>query len=335
MLINVKGQLHLTNSVYFCTVQHKKNILIIGLITASLVLLVALQVLWLRGAYHQEHVRLQRDLSRMFKDMVFEMSDSLFKKNISALPSANIARIEYKDSLRISGSDRLNQNPHAFADSANNGSVQVMVFAQGGRDSLNNFLKPLAERIKGARGRRSFSINLTGEMLNEKEVAKRFNDALQEAQLPITFTIDFVKPEFGSRRRLRFDDESFVFTPSGGFKTQFSNLSGIIFKRIAPQMLFSIFLTALTGLSFWMLFRNIKSQQRLAELKNDFISNMTHELKTPVTTVGVALEALKNFNGLENPKLTQEYLAILTNVSQVVDIQLQSEVVRCDIKLMN
>ncbi|MDZ7650696.1 MAG: histidine kinase dimerization/phospho-acceptor domain-containing protein [Cytophagales bacterium] len=41
------------------------------------------------------------------------------------------------------------------------------------------------------------------------------------------------------------------------------------------------------------------------ELKNDFISNITHELKTPVTTVGVALEALKNFKGLDNPTLTQ------------------------------
>jgi two-component system, OmpR family, phosphate regulon sensor histidine kinase PhoR len=294
-------------------VQDKKNIVIVSLITASLVLLLALQVAWLRGAYHQEHVRLQRDLSRMFKDMVFEMSDSLFKKNISALPAANITRIQIKDSLSIVGNGRVSARRHVFSDSLNNGSVQVMVYAQGGNDSLSNFLKPLAEKIKGSKGRRSFSINLTGEMLNEKEVTKKFDKALQKAGLPISFTVDFVKPDFGSRRRLPFEDESFVFTPSGGFKTHFSNLSSIIFKRISPQMLFSVFLTTLTGLSFWMLYRNIKSQQRLAELKNDFISNMTHELKTPVTTVGVALEALKNFNGLENPQLTQEYLAIAQN----------------------
>ncbi|MEJ0029833.1 MAG: histidine kinase dimerization/phospho-acceptor domain-containing protein [Bacteroidota bacterium] len=46
------------------------------------------------------------------------------------------------------------------------------------------------------------------------------------------------------------------------------------------------------------------------DLKNDFISNITHELKTPVTTVSVALEALRNFKGLENPKTTREYLDI-------------------------
>jgi len=48
-------------------------------------------------------------------------------------------------------------------------------------------------------------------------------------------------------------------------------------------------------------------------LKNDFISNITHELKTPITTVGVAIEALSNFNALQDPKRTEEYLDISKN----------------------
>jgi two-component system phosphate regulon sensor histidine kinase PhoR len=62
-----------------------------------------------------------------------------------------------------------------------------------------------------------------------------------------------------------------------------------------------------------ILYRNVRAQQRLMELKNDFISNVTHELKTPVATVSVALEALKNFNALNDPKLTNEYLDIARN----------------------
>lgn len=109
--------------------------------------------------------------------------------------------------------------------------------------------------------------------------------------------------------RITFQDELIV-TPSGAYKVEFDHLSSFLIQKISPQIAFSIFLTILTISSFYFLYRNIRAQQKLMELKNDFISNVAHELKTPVTTVGVALEALKNFNGLDNPKLTEEYLDI-------------------------
>ena len=61
-------------------------------------------------------------------------------------------------------------------------------------------------------------------------------------------------------------------------------------------------------------------QQRLAALKNEFISNITHELKTPIATVGVAIEALKNFNAIDNPERTQEYLSISQNELQRLNL---------------
>src|SRR5690606_26630672 len=65
--------------------------------------------------------------------------------------------------------------------------------------------------------------------------------------------------------------------------------------------------------AFAILYKNLLTQQNLVRQKNEFISNVTHELKTPVATVNVALEALKSFHALENPRRTEEYLNLAQN----------------------
>jgi two-component system phosphate regulon sensor histidine kinase PhoR len=80
--------------------------------------------------------------------------------------------------------------------------------------------------------------------------------------------------------------------------------------------LFSIFLVGITLVSFVLLYRNLLRQQKLAELKNDFIGNITHELKTPIATVGVAIEALRSFNATNDPARIREYLDISANELQ-------------------
>ncbi len=77
------------------------------------------------------------------------------------------------------------------------------------------------------------------------------------------------------------------------------------------------------SLAFFTVFKNLQAQRRLTDLKNDFIQNVTHELKTPIATVGVAIEALRNFDAMRDPARTQEYLDIskseLNRLSLLVD----------------
>lgn len=87
-----------------------------------------------------------------------------------------------------------------------------------------------------------------------------------------------------------------------------SGYNGYLFKEILPQILFGLLLLIVTGTAFWFTYRSLRRQIKLSELKNGLISNMSHELKTPVSTVKVALEALDNFDVVNHPEKAREYV---------------------------
>jgi two-component system phosphate regulon sensor histidine kinase PhoR len=305
------------------------NKLTILLIFSSLILLLLLQAFWLRRAYRDEMFGLQREARILFRNTLFEMNDSLMQKSIESLDSLpsnsttiikgpRDARTRYfstrrgrVDTFAVMGKEgefsRMN-----FRDSSAN--VQVYVYSGKGRDTIKNYLRPLMSRIGRGHGPQSFSIRLSGDSLKTADVEKQFHTVLTGSGVSIPYGAIHVQRVFPvPTPDFRAEHDHVIFTPSGGFRLEFDNMQWAILKNISPQILFSLFLTLLTSGSFIILYRSIRTQQILMELKNDFISNITHELRTPVTTVGVAIEALKNFKGLDNPKLTSEYLDIAQN----------------------
>jgi signal transduction histidine kinase len=88
------------------------------------------------------------------------------------------------------------------------------------------------------------------------------------------------------------------------------NYQGIIFGRVSSQILFAMTLLILTGAAFFFTYRSLRKQEMLNLLRNDFISNISHELRTPVSTVTVALDAIKGFDRVKDASKTSEYLKI-------------------------
>jgi two-component system phosphate regulon sensor histidine kinase PhoR len=103
----------------------------------------------------------------------------------------------------------------------------------------------------------------------------------------------------------------------------------VFLQRMKWVLLSSLILIGITIFCFTYTTKIIFSQKKLADLKNDFVNNMTHELKTPVATINIAAEAMQGYKLSKESE--EEYLGIIRyqagHLAQLIDEILKSVVV--------
>jgi len=94
-------------------------------------------------------------------------------------------------------------------------------------------------------------------------------------------------------------------------------------RSVWVQGLLSLMLSAVVILGFWLSIRTIFRQKRLSEMKNDFINNMTHELKTPIATISLATDAMSNDRIRQNQQALDRYTGIIRDENQRMHRQVE------------
>ncbi len=77
------------------------------------------------------------------------------------------------------------------------------------------------------------------------------------------------------------------------------------------QMMASAVFTIVILTAFFLTIKTILDQRKLSKIKNDFVNNMTHELKTPLATISLAVDALQNDKVIGNAEKSNYFSGII------------------------
>lgn len=86
-----------------------------------------------------------------------------------------------------------------------------------------------------------------------------------------------------------------------------------LLKQMASMIFISLILIVIILMLFIYVIKVIVWQKRLSEMKSDFINNMTHEIKTPISTISLACEALGDNEIKKNQMLADNYLKVISD----------------------
>jgi two-component system phosphate regulon sensor histidine kinase PhoR len=102
------------------------------------------------------------------------------------------------------------------------------------------------------------------------------------------------------------------------------NLKNLVFGSLRWRIFMSAAFTLIILAAFWLTVRTMLRQKKLGEIKNDFINNMTHEFKTPIATISLAVDAMRNEKVIQDRDKMGYFSGIIKEENQRMNRQVET-----------
>lgn len=97
-----------------------------------------------------------------------------------------------------------------------------------------------------------------------------------------------------------------------------------LFSEILAITLLSVIFTLIIIIAYANALHQLIKQRHISEIKTDFINNMTHEFKTPIATINLALDAIKNPKVIEDKEKVFRYLQMIRDENKRMHAQVEN-----------
>jgi two-component system, OmpR family, phosphate regulon sensor histidine kinase PhoR len=98
----------------------------------------------------------------------------------------------------------------------------------------------------------------------------------------------------------------------------------LVFKDMTLRIVAAILFTLIIISAFYLTVSTMIRQKKLSEIKNDFINNMTHEFKTPIATISLAVDAIKNEKVQRDSEKLGYFSSIIKEENQRMNRQVET-----------
>ncbi|MBL7950601.1 MAG: HAMP domain-containing histidine kinase [Flavobacteriales bacterium] len=260
------------------------------LATLSVVGVVVIQLLWLQQAsrYHHEQVELNKEqasqLEKQFNDRVVMALTDVTEQILSITKDPT----DLFDAVK-------QERPNYFAVTIN--------------DTVHPYL--LEAMLRKEFSRRNIQEDF------EYGIYDCFTDSIVYGNYVALDTVDLETVEHTALQKLDKDGHYFgVYFPNrkSTLWEEGASTWTWIFPFVVTLIVFGFF-----AYSVWVILR----QRKLSEMKNDFIGNMTHELKTPISTIALSSEVLSDPGIVNEPDRLREYARIIRSENERLRTQVE------------
>ena len=125
----------------------------------------------------------------------------------------------------------------------------------------------------------------------------------------------YISPPSGSASENLSTDEAIILVIP---------IKKVVFKDLRPRIIAGVLFTLVIISAFGLTVYTMIRQKKLNVIKNDFINNMTHEFKTPIATISLAVDALKNPKVIGNPEKLTYFSSIIKEENQRMNRQVET-----------
>lgn len=316
--------------LYICWMKPAAKAYLPLLMGITVLVVTGFQLFWLSQIYRREKETLDTRTGMEFRDAMLKLQAKALRERLETQKGSDttfnytIRRVEDSNDLVdktdamvgmvdiMNRNDSINEKAKAIAieklEMQINQSPRIVISNSSGGRTIDlkgpdSLLKNGNIFITMFRG-----IDSIASSIDSAELHKAVETNFKQAGIEVPFSIYRVTDSIIQRLPSPTKVYRAGFTKNANYQLVLGNSVFYFIRKMGLPLLFSLFLVGVTLASFLLLYRSLKQQQKLALLKNDFISNITHELKTPIATVTVALEALQNFNAINDPEKTASYL---------------------------